>query len=69
MEKLRAYLADKPKGVFASRLGTSPSYLSQLLSGRRRPSYELMLRIEQETGGAVDLRSWSLSQQPREPGS
>lgn len=69
MEKLRTYLSDKNKSQFAKQLGTSPSYLSQIMSGHRRPSYDLMLRIEEMTDGAVDLRSWSPSQQPRAAGS
>lgn len=61
MEKLSAYLKDKPKGDFAKALGTSPSYLSQLMSGYRRPSFQMMLKIERLSEGEVDLHSWSPS--------
>lgn len=58
MVTLNQYLSDKPKGEFARRLGTSPSYLSQILSGHRRPSFDMMLLIERETGGAVGPDAW-----------
>lgn len=41
----------------AERLGIHEAYLSQLLSGARRPSRELSLRIEDQTG--IPVRSWS----------
>ena len=58
MGKLQAYLADRKKADFARMIGTSPSYLSQLLSGHRRPSLEMMRRIAAASGGFVDLNSW-----------
>jgi len=60
MEKLREYLADRHKADFAKAIGTKPAYLSQLLSGHRRPSYDLMVKIEGATNGEVDLHSWSI---------
>ncbi|MGB1215967.1 MAG: helix-turn-helix domain-containing protein [Pikeienuella sp.] len=59
MENLKKYLQDRNKGDFARKIGTSPSYLSQIMSAHRRPSLALMVRIEKATGGAVDLNSWS----------
>lgn len=59
MNKLQAYLQGQPKKLFAERIGVSPAYLSQLLSGARRPSYDVMLRIEAATDEAVDIRSWA----------
>lgn len=38
------------QAAFAARLGISPAYLSQLLSGRRKPSARLARRISRETG-------------------
>jgi DNA-binding transcriptional regulator YdaS (Cro superfamily) len=58
MEKLALYLTGKKKRDFAEAIGTSPSYLSQLLSGHRRPSFDMMLRIERVTDGAVDVHAW-----------
>lgn len=61
MKKLRTYLADKNKGDFARKVDIAPAYLSQLLSpkGNRRPSFDLMVRIEKATDGFVDLKSWA----------
>lgn len=58
MEKLRQYLEGRKKGDFARAIGTTPSYLSQLLSKHRTPSFPLMVRIEQESGGEVPVSSW-----------
>jgi plasmid maintenance system antidote protein VapI len=42
----------------AERIGVVPVYLSQILGGHRRPSLDLAIKIEAETGGAVPCRSW-----------
>ena len=42
----------------AALLSISPGYLSDLLSGKRRPSLELATRIERLTNGAVLAGSW-----------
>lgn len=59
MHKLKTYLADKPKAKFAVKVGIRPAYLSQIMSGFRSPSFDLMQRIEKETNGEVDLNSWT----------
>ena len=59
MENLAEYLSGRKKADFARKIGVSPAQLSQYLSGYRRPNYELMLKIEAETGGKVSIRSWS----------
>jgi len=59
MEKLRQYLIGKSKADFAARLGIAPTYLSQILSGYRRPSFGLMCRIRDESAGAVRLDDWT----------
>lgn len=59
MNKLSQYLNERRKGDFARRLGIPPSYLSQILSGHRRPGFDLMVKIRNETDGAVDLDSWA----------
>lgn len=59
MKTLSDFLEGQKKADFASRIGVSAAQLSQYLSGYRRPSYEMMLRIEAETGGAVPVGSWA----------
>jgi transcriptional regulator with XRE-family HTH domain len=54
----RKYLSSRPQLDVAQKLGVSQAYLSQLLSGQRRPSLELAVHIEQMTGGAVPTTSW-----------
>jgi transcriptional regulator with XRE-family HTH domain len=61
--KLKQWLIANRKGRnrdFASELGLSPSYLSQLLSGHRSPRNDLMRRIHAATGGAVTPNDWVL---------
>lgn len=61
MDKLRAYLDARPKGAkaaFAEKIGTSPSYLSQILAGKR-PGFDMMVRIERASDGAVPLSAWA----------
>lgn len=60
MEHLAHYLADNgiAQRSFAVRVGCSPSYLSDILSGRRLPGLGLAARIERATGGAVKAVSW-----------
>lgn len=42
--------------VWAEQLGVSQAYLSELMSGAKRPSLELAVRIEEATG--LPVRSW-----------
>ena len=37
----------------ASQLGLSPSYLSEILNGRKKPPLDVARRIEEYTGGEV----------------
>ena len=62
MEKLHAYFApkDRRKGKFAARIGINNAYLSQILSGHRRPSFKLMCIIEDATGGEVKVQDWKM---------
>lgn len=57
----------KNRSAWAVMLGISRSYLSEILSGNRRPSLELAVSIERKTNGAVPASSWiepeGLSQQ------
>lgn len=59
MQTLRKYLDGKPKAAFAVKVGIAPAYLSQIMSGHRTPSLDVMLRIQSASGGEVDLNSWS----------
>lgn len=58
MQKLTKYLEGRRKGEFARAVGIAPAYLSQILSGKKRPSFDLMCRIEGESGGLVPVESW-----------
>lgn len=69
MSDLSTYLKGRRKGDFAKSVGIVPAYLSQILSGKRKPSYGLMLRIQERTSGVVDLNSWSPSNQAPASGS
>ena len=64
MKHLNEYLLSE--GVsqtnFAKRVGISDGYLSQILAGLRRPSFDLMVRIESATGKRVALDAWRASQ-------
>ena len=62
MQTLKTSLMDRKKSDFAKLLGISDSYLSQYLSGHRRPGYERMLEIERLTDGEVPVQSWELLQ-------
>lgn len=41
----------------ARLIGVTDSYLSQLLSGRRKPGRDIAIRIEAQTG--IPVQSWS----------
>lgn len=61
METLCSHLLTRPdlsQGDWARVLGLSPSYLSQLLNGRRRPSDDMKQLISLRTGGAVPVSAW-----------
>ena len=53
--KLRMHRKSKNQGLeeYASFLGISVSYLSELETGARTPGFSLALAIEQKTGGFV----------------
>jgi transcriptional regulator with XRE-family HTH domain len=60
MTTLAAYLSDQntSQKAFAVRLGVDPSIVSRLVKDLMRPSLELAVKIERETGGAVPATSW-----------
>jgi transcriptional regulator with XRE-family HTH domain len=61
MQTLNQYLKQRRKSDFAKKIGIRPDVLSQYLSGYRRPGFDLMVRIEAETGGAVPVAAWASS--------
>lgn len=62
MQTLKNYMANYPLNAsqrdWADFFGISQSYLSQILTGARSPSKELMKRIEKKTRGAVPIIVW-----------
>jgi transcriptional regulator with XRE-family HTH domain len=44
---------------FAARLGVSTPHLSLLISGKKRPSLSLALKIERATNGTVPVSIWA----------
>lgn len=58
MNKLNAYLTGKSHRQFAQMIGISPPYLSQILNDKKRPSFDLMVKIMRATENAVVLNDW-----------
>ena len=60
MDNLSQFLKTKSirQQEFADAISISRPYLSLLLSGQKRPSLDLALRIADATGGAVPVTSW-----------
>ena len=56
---LREWLhrSHKKQNQLAAKIGVTDSYLSQILSGLRRPKLEILMAIETETG--VPVASWA----------
>lgn len=46
------------QGEIAAALNISQPYLSLLFAGKKRPSLDLAVRIENWSGGAVPAASW-----------
>ncbi|MFN7883230.1 MAG: helix-turn-helix domain-containing protein [bacterium] len=61
MQTLNQYLKHRRKSDFAKKIGIRADVLSQYLSGYRRPGFDLMVRIEAETGGEVPVGSWAVA--------
>lgn len=62
MEKLKQYLTKRKHKDFAEQIGISPAFLSQILSGRRKPGGPVIVAIEDATKNAVVLRDWHAPQ-------
>ncbi|WP_175786368.1 transcriptional regulator [Burkholderia cenocepacia] len=59
MEKLKSFLAVATKAEredFASRCGTTPAFLRNVIYGTRRPGEKLCVAIERESGCVVTRR-------------
>ena len=52
---------------FAATVGTTPSYLNQILTGYRAPSKKFAREIERATGGVVSAAALLLWEPEREP--
>lgn len=60
---LKAYLkeTETTEATFAEKVGTTSSYVSQIVTAHRWPSRDLAIAIEKATGGlvkAADLLTW-----------
>lgn len=71
MTQLYTYLAERRlrQVDFAERLGVGQATVSRLVSGVMRPSLELAVLIERETGGVVPAVSWVADPPPHKSGS
>ena len=54
---LRSWLRTGARSDLASAVGVTPETISLIKSGRRRPSFELALKISAATNGAVSVES------------
>lgn len=46
------------QSAFAAQIGVSKGYMSQILSGQRSPSRDMIQRIDLATGGRVPPSVW-----------
>jgi len=44
--------------IVARLIPCAPQWISQIVSGKRTPSYKMARRIEQITGGEVSRKHW-----------
>lgn len=60
MSTFRKYLKDTRQTLksFATRMGYSGSYLSEIASGKKLPNLRLAHDISVATGGLVSMASW-----------
>jgi plasmid maintenance system antidote protein VapI len=49
---------------FAEAVEIGPDFLSHLLRGRKRPSLDTAVRIEEASDGAVPTKSWTIEAEP-----
>lgn len=62
MQTLNQYIAEHPTALtqeqWAKVFGISRSYLSEILSGARRPGWNAIVKINAATGGKVPPEAW-----------
>lgn len=60
MENLRQHIDSIgiSQNAFADRIGVSKGYVSQILSGKRMPSREMIKKIDSATNGSVPPSVW-----------
>jgi DNA-binding transcriptional regulator YdaS (Cro superfamily) len=57
--KLKKYFKGRPRGAkveLANQLGITKTWMSLLISGAKRPSYELSLKIQKITNREVTVK-------------
>lgn len=61
MDQLRAYLTrtNITQSAFAGTIGLSRSHLSEIISGRKRPSLDVAFAIARATSGDVPVEAWA----------
>lgn len=66
--KLSDYLAERKlkPSQFAGMLGVTPSTLSRILRGHRKPSIALASKIDRETRGMVSVHDWNVPQSQKD---
>lgn len=69
MDLLQTYLASKGmrQSALADALGINRGYMSELASGRKRPSLDLAFRIAEVTEGAVPVSAWQPTAEASSP--
>lgn len=60
MEKLKTHIKKQKmtQSAMAIMAGVTKGYISQLSSGKRRPSLDVALRIDEVTEGGVSVYDW-----------
>ncbi|MDB6454472.1 helix-turn-helix domain-containing protein [Falsirhodobacter sp. 20TX0035] len=60
MIELSRYLDENglSQRAFAALIGCSPSYLSEILKGSKRPGLELAVAIQRETARLITVEMW-----------
>lgn len=61
MDTLSDFIRDAQmtRSQFAERVGISAPYLSQIMSGSRRPSIDVAFRIAEATRNSVPVDAWA----------
>lgn len=71
MEKFAKWIeeSEKTQAQIAAELGVSQAYVSQVASGKKRPSADLMARVCVASDGVVRMEDWypALASQSHKP--